>query len=313
MAKSPEFPDLPWVPPKSWDEGRPTGQPTLIVIHSTEGSEGTQSAEDGASYDTRRVDGTSTHFFCDQDTTIQCVRTTDRAHAAKLTGNNRGIHFELCGRAGQTSGQWDDVASNGTLRQAAKIAARVAKKHDIPVRKLTTAEVRAGARGFCGHANISQAFGESDHQDPGGGFPWSEFMGLVQNELGEGDDGVSQADVINALKSREGREALAAAAWNTDEVVQAPGNPTEGNKFWAPGSYLKDIQARAARLEASLAATGQALLTAVQALASRKGVDEVALGNALAAAVLAQLPTDTDDVTVEELTQALRNLVTPAA
>lgn len=311
MATSPEFPDLPWVPPASWDKGRPSGgQPTLIVIHATDGSEGLRSAEDGASYDTRRTDGTSTHFFCDQDSTIQCVKTTDTAHAAYPAGNGRGVHFELCGRASQTAAQWDDAASNGTIRQAARIAARVAKKHGIPVRLLTSAQVRAGMKGFCGHLNISEAFGESDHTDPGKNFPWDEFLGLVQAENGDSD--VSQADVIAALKSPEGRAALAAAAWNTDNVVQAPGHPTEGNLFWAPGTYLQDVQARAARMEASLAVQGQALMAAIQALAAKKTVDEVALGNALAAGVIAALPADTDDVTVEELTAALRALVTPA-
>lgn len=313
MATSPEFPDLPWVPPASWTKGRPSvsgsAQPTLIVIHATDGSEGLRSAEDGASYDTRRTDGTSTHFFCDQDTTVQCVRTTDQAHAAYPAGNVRGVHFELCGRASQSLAQWDDAASNGTIRQAARIVARVAAKHGIPVRRLTSAQVRAGMKGICGHVNITEAFGESDHTDPGSGFPWDEFLGLVQAESG---DSVSSADVITALKSPEGRAALCAAAWNTDNVIQAPGHPTEGNLFWAPGTYLQDVQARAARTETALAVQGQALIAAIQALAAKKTVDEVALGNALAAGVIAALPTDTDDVTVEELTAALRALVTPA-
>jgi hypothetical protein len=74
---------------------------------------------------------------------------------------------------------------------------------------------------------------------------------------------------------------------------------------------VKDLQVRAARVEASLAVQGQALMAAIQALAAKKTVDEVALGNALAAGVIAALPTDTDDITVEELTAALRALVTP--
>lgn len=312
MTNSPEFPDLPWVPPKSWTKGRPSGgQPTLIVIHTTEGSEGLVSAENGASYDTRRTDGVSTHFFCDQDSTIQCVKTTDRAHTARLHGNDRGVHFELCGRAAQTPDQWHDAASAGTIRQAARIAARVARKHGIPVRRLTVEQVRAGMKGFCEHKTISDAWGETDHQDPGKNYPWSEFLALVQEELGGTD--VSQADVIAALKSKEGREALAAAAWKTDDVLESGDGAAEDNDYWAALTYLKDIHGRTRRLEAALKTTGDALLQAVQALASRKSVDEVALGQALAAAVVALLPADTDDVTVEELTQALRNLVTPAA
>jgi N-acetyl-anhydromuramyl-L-alanine amidase AmpD len=308
VATSPEYPDLPWIPPKSWTKGRPSGQPTLIVIHTTEGSEGLVSAENGASYDTRRTDGVSTHYFHDQDTTIQCVRTTDSAHTARATGNDRGIHHELCGRAAQSPEQWRDAASKGTIARAAKQAARDAKKYGIPVRRLTAAQVRAGEKGFCEHKTISDAFGETDHQDPGKNYPWTSFLAMVQEEM---EDGVSQADVIAALKSKEGREALCAAAWNTDGVVAAPEEAAEGNDFWAPGSYMKDVQARARRTENALAATSQALLAAIQAVGANFHVDEQALGKSLAAGVVALLPVDTDDVTVEELTLAIRNLVAP--
>jgi hypothetical protein len=198
-TQSPEFPDLPWVPAKAWSAGRPYGPPLWIVVHTTEGSEGLKSAEDGAAYDQRRTDGTSTHFFCDQDNTVQCVRTTDRANAAKATGNHFGIHFELCGKSAQTPAQWDDPASAGTIRQAAKIAARVAKKWDIPVRHLTVAEVRGKtAKGFCAHNDISAAFGESDHTDPGSNYPWSRFLDMVRAET-QGEDMPTAADIVKGF------------------------------------------------------------------------------------------------------------------
>lgn len=182
MARSPEYPDLTWVEPRSWSAGRASGQPTVIVIHTTEGHEKATSAEDGAAYDARRTDGTSAHYFHDQNSTVQCVRTTDRAHTARRNGNRIGIQHELCGRAGQTGAQWADAASEGTLRQAAKQCARDVKKWGIPVRKLSVAQVRSGMRGFCGHVDITYAFPDDGgtHTDPGVNFPWPKFLAMVQ-------------------------------------------------------------------------------------------------------------------------------------
>lgn len=182
MAQSPEYPDLRWVSPKSWTNANRTSV-QLIVIHTTEGSSHGQSAEDGAAYDARRTDGTSAHYFVDNTSTVQCVRTNDQAHTARGEGNRRGIHYELCGRAGYSAAWWADNYAEAMLRRAAKQAARDSKKWGIPVRHLTVAQVKAGAKGFCSHHDISRAFGQSDHTDPGPNFPWSRFLDMVRAEL----------------------------------------------------------------------------------------------------------------------------------
>lgn len=201
MASSPEYSDLKWVAPKSWENAN-RGSVQVIVIHTTEGSEGPSSAEDGAAYDARRTDGTSTHYFHDSTSTVQCVRTEDLAHAARSQGNRRGIQHELCGRAGQGDAGWADDASRATLWQAAAQCARDAKKWGIPVRKLSPRDVAAGAKGICGHADITAAFPQDGgtHTDPGPDFPWADFLDMVRIEM-EIDMGAAE-DIAEAVAKR---------------------------------------------------------------------------------------------------------------
>lgn len=182
MAQSPEYPDLKWIPPRSWtNDSRKSVQ--LIVIHTTEGSAHGQSAEDGAAYDARRTDGTSTHYFHDSNSTVQCVRTEDRAHTARAQGNRRGIQHELCTRGGKAN--WGDAYHQAMLRRAARQAARDARKWGIPVRKLSAFQVADGMKGFCGHVDITNAFPADGgtHTDPGSKFPWTSFLAMVAQEL----------------------------------------------------------------------------------------------------------------------------------
>lgn len=187
MARSTEYPDLPFVEPASWTDANRTSV-QVVVIHTTEGSSHALSAEDGAAYDARRTDGTSTHYFHDSTSTVQCVRTEDIAHTARRQGNLRGIHHELCAKAGYGASWWADDYAEAMLRRAAKQVARDCRKWNIPVRKLSASEVADGTRGICGHVHIALAFPQDggDHTDPGPNFPWSRFIDMVRAEINSG-------------------------------------------------------------------------------------------------------------------------------
>lgn len=184
MTQSKEFPQYAWIPARSWTPGRLAGQPSVIMMHTTEGSEGTTSAEADALYGQTRTDGTSTHFSVDQDTTVQCVLTTDEAHTARRHGNDVGVHIENCGRAGQTAAQWDDEASRGTIEQAARlcVALRAERPGNYPLVNLTPAQLRAGQHGFAEHLDATLAWPEDGgtHSDPGPNYPWAKLFARIR-------------------------------------------------------------------------------------------------------------------------------------
>ncbi len=181
-----EWQNLPSTP--IWPGLNLTRGKTRTVIHDTEGSAHAESAEDGAAYDARRTDGTSTHYFHDNTSTVQCVRTEDVAYAALWNGNHKGIQHELCAQASFSKSKWMDPNYGlPMLQRAARQVARDCKKWNIPAKKITSTQVANGTKGICGHVDITYAFPQDngDHTDPGTNFPWADFIAMVQSELEE--------------------------------------------------------------------------------------------------------------------------------
>lgn len=171
--------------PASYSPGRPEGPPRFVVVHYTAGSETRSSAEDGAAYDARRTDQVSTHYFHDQDSTVQCVDTADRAHAALFRGNLWGIQHELCGTQ-QTPAEWMSPASKATLDNAARAIARDLQDWGLPLVRLVGSQVRTG-RGVAGHKDCTIGFWEDGgtHMDPDGDAPGSFPWGYLLEKIGE--------------------------------------------------------------------------------------------------------------------------------
>lgn len=299
MTQSPEYPDLPWVQPRSWTNANRTSV-QLVVVHTTEGAASAAAAEDGAAYDQRRTDGTSTHYFHDSTSTIQCVHTADEAHAARNQGNKRGVHHELCTRAG--SANWADAYHQAMLQRAAKQAARDAHKWKIPVRRLTAEQVADGVKGFCGHAEVTKAFPQDNgtHTDPGPGFPWPQFLDMVRTEM-EGDMPLDSTDLskIESVVTKvvdDRLDDLARAVW-----LYQLGNPERPDPA-NPGKYLTDTAGYFVRFGLDRTAdVGKTVEAALAAAAAKLDVDE----QALADAVVAKLPADGADITPADLQEAI--------
>jgi len=186
---TPDVPIARWVGhPKSFTSGRKSGQPSVIVIHTTDGHEGPDDAENGAVWDKHRTDGTSTHYFVDSNSIVQEVEHKDESHAARTHGNDIGVHIEICGTASQSAAGWSDPVSKATLENAARLVVAIRKTGNFGlVVRLTPAQLRLAwdggkVRGICGHVDITKAFPEDNgtHYDPGPNFPWTSFLSRIQ-------------------------------------------------------------------------------------------------------------------------------------
>lgn len=147
----------------------------VAVVHTMESPEGKTTAEDVAGWFAgSNAPKASAHYCVDVNSIVGCVNERDVAWAAP-GANHDGIQIELAGRAGQTAKQWADAYSRAELVNAARLVADICRRHGIPARKLTNAQLRNGARGIVGHAQVSVVYNKSDHTDPGVSFPWAGF------------------------------------------------------------------------------------------------------------------------------------------
>ena len=144
----------------------------LVVVHDTEG--GTASSVASFFASTAQA---STQLVVDDRECFRCL--PDLVIPWGAPGANRhGLHIEHCGWKHWTTAEWLEHLS--TLELSAQHAARWCWQYRIPRRWLTVAQLEAGLRGFCTHADATRAFPPNDgHTDPGPGFPKAKYMQLV--------------------------------------------------------------------------------------------------------------------------------------
>lgn len=154
----------------------------LVVVHSMEAAEGPQTAENVANY--FRTTGTkaSAHVCVDNNSEVRCVPDADTAWAAP-GANADGLQLELAGYARQSRAQWLDDYSTALLKRAAVVTADWCRRYNLPVKRLTRAELKAGRKGITQHVDVSAVYKRSDHTDPGPNFPWDFFLAEVKNAL----------------------------------------------------------------------------------------------------------------------------------
>lgn len=179
MAYAPPAP--PYYGPPAHSSGNGNKPINRIVIHCTAGSDG-KGAQGTARYFKTKAAGGSAHYIIDSDETLQTAYDSVVCWHAPPNTHSLGLEME-CSLANEGKGHWTRPDHVSMMKRTAVLTAQLCLAYDVPVVKLTAAQLRAGSRGICGHFDVSQAFGQSSHWDPGPYFPWAQFMAWVRAEV----------------------------------------------------------------------------------------------------------------------------------
>lgn len=120
----------------------------------------------------------SAHFNIDDKEIWGSVHEEDTAWHAPP--NQHSIGIEHAGFAAQTVAEWSDPYSEAMLRLSARLAAGICARHGLPVAFVPAAGLLRGERGITTHAEVSKAWRQTDHSDPGPNFPMAHYLNLVR-------------------------------------------------------------------------------------------------------------------------------------
>lgn len=168
-----------------------------IVIHSTVSPCVPGGAVKIANYFRSNSAGGSAHYVVDPEETIQAAY--DSVICWHAPPNEGSIGIEMCDMPGaepsvkkggelwkrlKASWRWRNDNQKKMLRRTAKLTAQLCLAYNIPIQWLGPGDLKRGMRGITSHNNVSEAFGQSTHWDPGW-WPRKKFMWLVQGEAGK--------------------------------------------------------------------------------------------------------------------------------
>lgn len=178
-----------------------------IIFHTTENS-GNTTAKDVATYQLSPSAGGSYNVLTDKFGSS--VRSNSDNYVPWAAGSNAanigGLHISIVAQAAQSREVWLRDYDKA-LRKSAEVVAKWSKDYGIPLVRRSSADLKAGVKGIAGHNECSQAFGGSDHWDPGTGFPYDVVIGYANNIL-NGGNATNPGGPLMALNDAEQRELL---------------------------------------------------------------------------------------------------------
>ena len=154
----------------------------LLIIHTAEGA---RTVESLGSWFQNSGAQTSSHAGID-DNRIETYVSYDKAAWTSRSANAISDNVELCGFANWSYDEW--MRHPKMLQLTAQWIRERCSARNIPIRKLTPAQVAAGESGICGHVDWTIGMRDGSHTDPGKNFPWDYVISLAS------DDGTSSSD-----------------------------------------------------------------------------------------------------------------------
>jgi len=181
-------------PPAHWSEG--ANKPIRrVVIHSTVSPCEPGGAEQIAAYFRSQSAGGSAHYVVDPENTVQAAYDSVICWHAPPNQNSLGI--EMCDTPGpvptadvgsttwkklKASWRWTKPNQQKMLKRTARLTAKLCLAYNLPPYFVTAKDLKRGVRGVTTHAEVSKAWGQSTHWDPGF-WPRTAFMLMVRSEV----------------------------------------------------------------------------------------------------------------------------------
>ena len=139
-----------------------------IVFHATVSPCVAGGAENNARYFQNPNSGGLAHYVVDPVEVVQCCPDNVICWHAPPNANSIGI--ELCDWSQGDPNRWNDANHKNMLKLARDLVHNLSHIHNVPLVYVNAAGLIAGKRGVTTHYEVSQAFHQSDHTDPGPGF-----------------------------------------------------------------------------------------------------------------------------------------------
>lgn len=171
-------PDPPYAGPAAHTTEGPNLPVQRIVVHST-----VSPCEPGGRWDIaawfRNPDAQgSAHYVTDPVDVVQVVH--DSVIAWHAPPNAHSIGVEMCDMPSRVRlWRWRDKHHQAMLHVTAQLVAQLCAAYHVPPTFIGVAKLRAGEHGVTTHNNVSRAWRQSTHWDPGA-WPRRRFMRLVQ-------------------------------------------------------------------------------------------------------------------------------------
>lgn len=151
-----------------------------ITIHSTVSPCVPGQARKTADYFRNPKAGGSAHYAVDPAEVIQCA--FDSVIAWHAPPNRFSLGVELCEFPSKDIRRWRDEEHKALFKNAVQLVAGLCLAYGVPARYVGPIGLRLGRRGITTHADVSKAFKQSDHWDPGA-WPRKAFMRAVRAEV----------------------------------------------------------------------------------------------------------------------------------
>ena len=178
----------------------------VIIVHTTENTPGTP-ARTIVEWQARSKTG-SYHRLVDATGLITLANTDGwRVWATGNKGNDIALHVSCVAQAKMNRAEW--LAQPKMLEGVARAIAFWARTYNIPLVKLSRAELGAGKHGVAGHLE-AQVWGSTTHWDPGYHFPYDVVLARAkeinaQPSTPTAPEGELTMSQYNELKAQQDR------------------------------------------------------------------------------------------------------------